>query len=268
MRTPTLMLVAALAASAAVRDFDVVVYGGTAGGVIAAVAATREGMKTALLEPGAHLGGMVSGGLGWTDYGKKEVIGGYALEFYYRVGRHYQMPLYGQDVAWLPEPHVAEEIFRAMVREAGVALFERERLMEKNGVHKQGARVTAIATEAGDQFTAKIFIDSTYEGDLMAQAGVSYTFGREAAGAVRRVAGGRARANAVPSVSGEYLRAMTRRASCCRRFRRARRRRRDRPTKPCKPTTTACASPTRRRTAWPSPGRRDTMRGATSFWRG
>lgn len=181
MRTPTLMLVAALAASAAVRDFDVVVYGGTAGGVIAAVAATREGMKTALVEPGVHLGGMVSGGLGWTDYGKKEVIGGCALEFYYRVGRHYQMPLYGQDVAWLPEPHVAEEIFRRMVREAGVALFERERLVEKNGVHKQGARVTAIATEAGDQFTARVFIDSTYDGDLMVQAGVSYTFGREAA---------------------------------------------------------------------------------------
>jgi len=181
MRTPTLMLVAALAASAAVRDFDVVVYGGTAGGVIAAVAATREGMKTALVEPGVHLGGMVSGGLGWTDYGKKEVIGGCALEFYYRVGRHYQMPLYGQDVAWLPEPHVAEEVFRGMVREAGVALFEHERLVEKDGVRKQGARVTAIATEAGDQFTARVFIDSTYEGDLMVQAGVSYTFGREAA---------------------------------------------------------------------------------------
>ncbi len=181
MRTPTLMLLAALAASAAVRDFDVVVYGGTAGGVIAAVAATREGMKTALVEPGVHLGGMVSGGLGWTDYGKKEVIGGCALEFYYRVGRHYQMPLYGQDVAWLPEPHVAEEIFRGMVREAGVALFEHERVVEKNGVRKQGARVTAIATEAGDQFTARVFIDSTYEGDLMVQAGVSYTFGREAA---------------------------------------------------------------------------------------
>jgi hypothetical protein len=175
------MLLAALAASAAVRDFDVVVYGGTAGGVIAAVAATREGMKTALVEPGVHLGGMVSGGLGWTDYGKKEVIGGCALEFYYRVGRHYQMPLYGQDVAWLPEPHVAEEIFRGMVREAGVALFEHERVVEKNGVRKQGARVTAIATEAGDQFTARVFIDSTYEGDLMVQAGVSYTFGREAA---------------------------------------------------------------------------------------
>jgi hypothetical protein len=180
VRSPALLLIAALAASAAVRDFDVVVYGGTAGGVIAAVASAREGMKTALVEPGAHLGGMVSGGLGWTDYGKKEVIGGYALEFYYRAGRYYQMPLYGQEVAWLAEPHVAEAIFRAMVTEAGVSLFEHQRLLEKGGVRKEGARVAAISTESGDRFTAKVFIDSSYEGDLMAQAGVSYVYGREA----------------------------------------------------------------------------------------
>jgi hypothetical protein len=181
LRTPALLLMAALAAPAAVRDFDVVVYGGTAGGVIAAIAAAREGLKTALLEPGGHLGGMVSGGLGWTDYGRKEVIGGYALEFYYRVGRHYQMPLYGQDLAWVHEPHVAEDIFRSMAQEAGVALFEHQRLREIDGVRKEGARVAGIATDSGDQFTAKIFIDSSYEGDLMAQAGVTYTFGREGA---------------------------------------------------------------------------------------
>jgi hypothetical protein len=181
LRTPALWLMAAASALGAVRDFDVVVYGGTAGGAVAAVAAAREGLKTALLEPGGHLGGMVSGGLGWTDYGKKEVIGGYALEFYYRVGRHYQMPLYGQDLAWVHEPHVAEDIFRSMVQEAGVALFEHQRLREKDGVRKEGARVTGIATESGDRFTAKVFIDSSYEGDLMAQAGVTYTFGRESA---------------------------------------------------------------------------------------
>src|SRR5712691_13362293 len=83
--------------------FDVVVYGGTAGGVIAAVSAAREGLKVALLEPGKHLGGMVSGGLSWTDFGKKEVIGGYALEFYRRAGRHYQMSQYGQEIAWMHE---------------------------------------------------------------------------------------------------------------------------------------------------------------------
>ncbi len=173
------MLAVACAASAATRNFDVVVYGGTAGGVMAAVSAARQGLTTALIEPTAHLGGMVSGGLGWTDYGKKEVIGGYALEFYWRVGMHYQMARYGNDVSWLHEPHVAETIFREMLRAAGVTIFERQRLREKNGVRKGGATVAAITTEDGSEFTASVFIDSGYEGDLMAQSGVSYTFGRE-----------------------------------------------------------------------------------------
>src|SRR5690242_21488614 len=90
--------------------FDVVVYGGTAGGVITAVTAAREGLSVALLEPGTHLGGMVSGGLGWTDYGKKEVIGGYSLEFFQRVGAKY-----GRDVEWHFEPHVAEAVFNDVV---------------------------------------------------------------------------------------------------------------------------------------------------------
>ncbi|SPE28295.1 putative secreted protein, xanthan lyase related [Candidatus Sulfopaludibacter sp. SbA3] len=163
----------------ATHTFDVVVYGGTAGGVIAAVSAAREGLNTALLEPGSHLGGMVSGGLGWTDYGKKEVIGGYALEFYLRVGRYYQLPRYGQEIGWIHEPHGAEEIFRQMVREAGVQLFERTRMREKNSLRKTETKVAEIYVENGDAFAAKVFIDSTYEGDLMARAFVSYTFGRE-----------------------------------------------------------------------------------------
>src|ERR1700720_2529059 len=78
------------------EKFDVVVYGGTAGGVIAAVSAAREGLKVALLEPGKHLGGMVSGGLSWTDFGRKEIIGGYALEFYWRAGKPYAMYAFDQ----------------------------------------------------------------------------------------------------------------------------------------------------------------------------
>src|SRR3982751_2875295 len=113
------------AACAATRKCDVVVYGGTAGGVIAAVSAARQGLKTALVEPTGHLGGMVSGGLSWTDYGKKEVVGGFALEFYWRAGVHYQMSRYGNDVSWLHEPHVAETIFREMLAAAGVSIFER-----------------------------------------------------------------------------------------------------------------------------------------------
>jgi hypothetical protein len=161
------------------EKFDVAVYGGTAGGVIAAVSAAREGLKVALLEPGKHLGGLVSGGLSWTDFGKKEVIGGYALEFYWRAGRHYQMSRYGQELAWMHEPHVAEEIFRAMLQEAGVTVLMGHRLREKNGVSKIGDSITGIATDNGASFTADVFIDSSYEGDLMALAGVSFTWGRE-----------------------------------------------------------------------------------------
>src|SRR5438067_7728154 len=108
---------------AAAQKFDVVVYGGTAGGVIAAVSAAREGLNVALLEPGRHLGGMVSGGLSWTDVGKRDVIGGYALEFYWRAGRHYEMSRYGQEIAWKHEPHAAEDIFREMLRDGKVTVL-------------------------------------------------------------------------------------------------------------------------------------------------
>jgi len=161
------------------ETFDVVVYGGTAGGVVASVSAAREGLKVALLEPTQHLGGMVSGGLSWTDFGRKEVIGGYALEFYWRAGRHYRMSRYGQEIAWMHEPHVAEEIFRQMLAEARVTVLLGHRLREKNGVKMEGATVREIAMEDGSSFAARIFIDSSYEGDLMAQSGVSYTWGRE-----------------------------------------------------------------------------------------
>ena len=175
---------------AASQNFDVVIYGGTAGGVIAAVSAAREGLKTALLEPTNHLGGMVSGGLGFTDYGRKEVIGGYALEFYFRVGKHYQMNRFGNDVSWLHEPHVAEEIFRQMLREAGVTVLEQHRLREKTGVRKEGPHIREITMQNGAGFSAKVFMDCTYEGDLMAQAGVSYTWGRESSAEYGETLGG------------------------------------------------------------------------------
>jgi len=161
--------------SGAPQTFDLVVYGGTAGGVITAVSAAREGLTVALLEPGRHLGGMVSGGLGWTDYGKKEVIGGYSLEFFQRVGAKY-----GRDIEWHFEPHVAEAVFNELVKEAGVRVFLQHRLREKNGVKKTGARINQLVTENGETFQARLFADASYEGDLMAQSGVSYTWGREA----------------------------------------------------------------------------------------
>jgi flavin-dependent dehydrogenase len=157
---------------AAPQKFDVVVYGGTAGGVIASVAAAREGLSVGLLEPGSHLGGMVSGGLGFTDVGKREVIGGYALEFYVRVGREYQLFRYGHDIGWLHEPHVAEQIFREMLAESHVAVLEGRRLRERSGVARDGTLIQSITTEKGETFQARVFIDASYEGDLMAQSGV------------------------------------------------------------------------------------------------
>jgi hypothetical protein len=154
--------------------FDVVVYGGTAGAVITAVAAAREGLKVALVSPDRHLGGMVSGGLGWTDYGRKEVIGGYSLEFFERVGRKY-----GRDIEWHFEPHVAEAVFNDLVKEAGVTVFPDQRLRERAGVSKTGTRLTQIVMENGAAYRAAIFADASYEGDLMAQAGGSSTWGRE-----------------------------------------------------------------------------------------
>lgn len=155
--------------------FDVVIYGGTAGGVISAVTAARQGLRVALLEPGIHLGGMVTGGLSATDHGEKEVVGGCSLEFYKRLGRHYN-----QAIEWYPEPHVAEVVLREMIQEAGaVPVFYQHRLDETGGVKKAGTRLLEIRTENGRVFQPAIFIDASYEGDLMAQAGVSYTWGRE-----------------------------------------------------------------------------------------
>jgi FAD-dependent oxidoreductase family protein len=156
------------------QTFDLVVYGGTAGGVMTAVAAAREGLTVALLEPGRHLGGMVSGGLGWTDYGRKEVIGGYSLEFFQRVGAKY-----GRDIEWHFEAHVAEAVFNELVKEGGVRVFLQHRLREKNGVTKKGTLVTELSTENGASFRGRLFADASYEGDLMAQSGVTYTWGRE-----------------------------------------------------------------------------------------
>ena len=153
--------------------FDVVVYGGTAGGVITAVAAAREGLTVALLEPGRHLGGMVSGGLGWTDYGRKEVIGGYSLEFFERVGRKY-----GRDIEWHFEPHVAEAVFDELVKEAGVSVFlDRPPAREERRAQVGHARHRNRDGERRGVSAQTVFADATYEGDLMAQAGVSYTWG-------------------------------------------------------------------------------------------
>ena len=178
MRSFTLLflfLFFSLLATAQPRKFDVVVYGGTAGGVMTAVAAAREGLTVALLEPTNHLGGMVTGGLSRTDFGKKEVIGAMALEFYQRAGKKY-----GRDIEWMPEPRVAEAILNEMIAEAKtITVLLNHRLKEKSGVKKQGTRITEITMENGARFVGAIFADATYEGDLLAQAKVEFTWGRE-----------------------------------------------------------------------------------------
>jgi hypothetical protein len=173
IRVVILWFVAALSVCAAeVVESDVTVYGGTAGGVAAAVQAARAGKKVVLLEFGLHLGGMTSGGLGQTDIGNKAAIGGISREFYQRLGRHY-----GKEEAWTFEPHVAEDILFQMINEAGVTLYLSQRLAQ---VMKDGARIREIRMESGRVFRAKIFIDASYEGDLLARAGVECTVGREA----------------------------------------------------------------------------------------
>src|SRR5512132_38683 len=144
MRVALVVVALILAGRQAPATYDLVVYGGTAGGVITAVSAAREGLSVALLEPGRHLGGMVSGGLGWTDYGRKEVIGGYSLEFFERVGKKYDRP-----IEWHFEPHVAEAVFNDLVKEAGITPVLGQRLREKQGVRKSGARLTEIVMENG-----------------------------------------------------------------------------------------------------------------------
>ena len=179
---PSILCASAIVVTAtafAQQSYDLAVYGGTAGGVATAVAAARQGLKVVLVNPGAHIGGMVSGGLSGTDVGKREVIGGMALEFYWRAGKKYELDRHLQDIAWMPEPKVAEAIFREMLAELGVTLIENQRLKEKGGVLKDGARIVEFIVENGTSYRARVFADASYEGDLMAQAKVSYATGRE-----------------------------------------------------------------------------------------
>src|ERR1700677_490949 len=120
MRIPCILVAISLSslAARAQSQYDLLVYGGTAGGVITAVSGAREGLKVVLLEPGRHLGGMATGGLSRTDFGHKEVIGGYPLEFYWRVGLKYEVNRFADEVAWFYEPHVGEEVLAEMLREA------------------------------------------------------------------------------------------------------------------------------------------------------
>ena len=154
---------------------DVVVYGATAGGATAAVAAARQGAKVVLIEPGRHVGGMLSGGLGHSDVvGQQNLIGGLCLEVYQRIAKHYGES--DPKKAFDFEPHVAEQVLDELLREAGVRVVFGQRV---ESVTKRGARIVALKTDTGASYVARVFLDASYEGDLMAKARVRYTVGRE-----------------------------------------------------------------------------------------
>ncbi len=185
----------------AIHEYDIAIYGGTSAGVIAAVQAKRMGKSVAIVCPDTHLGGLSSGGLGWTDSGSKEVIGGLAREFYNRIYLRYDQPeawrwqqqseygnkgqgtpaIDGKDrTMWIFEPHVAEQVFEDLIAEYNIPVFRDEWLDRESGVETSEARIKSITTLSGSSYSAKMFIDASYEGDLMASAGISYHIGREA----------------------------------------------------------------------------------------
>lgn len=169
--TVVLVVLPFVPAFAATHEHDVVIYGATAAGAIAAIAAADEGLDVALVEPRIYVGGMVSGGLGRTDHGNLHVIGGMSLAFFERLGKHY-----GDNISWFFEPHVAEAAFRAWLKEAGVTLYFEERV---DTVQKSNGRISSITMLSGDVFKGRLFMDASYEGDILPRAGISYTWGRE-----------------------------------------------------------------------------------------
>ena len=179
---------------------DVVVYGGTSAAIAAAVQVHRMGRTVVVVSPDRHLGGLSSGGLGFSDTGDKSVIGGIAREFYQRVWTHYQRDEAwvwqrreeyggrGQGTAavdgaartqWIFEPHVAEAVFEELVRECELDVRRDEWLDRERGVELVEGALRSITTLSGQTYRARVFIDATYEGDLLGAAGVSFTVGRE-----------------------------------------------------------------------------------------
>lgn len=183
------------------QDADVIIYGGTSAAITAAVQLVRMDRTVFILCPEKHIGGLSASGLGFTDLGNKAVIGGIAKEFYHQVYLHYQndkawnwqaREKYGNQgqgttaiddinkTMWTFEPHVAENIFEAMVAENKIKILRDNWLDRENGVEMMDGKIKSITMLDGKTYTAKIFIDATYEGDLMAAAGVSFHVGREA----------------------------------------------------------------------------------------
>ena len=181
---------------------DIVIYGGTSAAIAAAVQAKRMGASVIVVSPDKHLGGLSAGGLGWTDSGRKETIGGISRDFYHRIYQHYdkaeswkwqKREEYGNKgqgtpaidganrTTWVFEPHAAENVFEGWVKEFGITVVRDAWLDRENGVMIEDGKIKSIKTLDGKTYSGKTFIDTTYEGDLMAAAKVPYIVGREAA---------------------------------------------------------------------------------------
>jgi hypothetical protein len=187
---------ASLASSGQAAAFKagIVVYGGTSAGVAAAVQSSQMGKSVLIVGPDKHLGGLSSGGLGFTDTGDRSVIGGLAREFNHRIWRRYDRPEAwrwqdrseyrnkgqgtpavdgAQRTMWIFEPHVAEQVFEDLVREDRITVYRDEWLDRALGIKKNGRRIESITTESGNVYIGKMFIDATNEGDLLAAGGAS-----------------------------------------------------------------------------------------------
>jgi hypothetical protein len=180
----------------AAKTADLVVYGCTSAGVTAAVAASDLGKTVTLLCTNDYVGGMTTNGLGWSDTGNHRAIGGMALQFYREIKRWYDQPgawtasvrpsdatenFVNDGAQWIFEPHVAERIYDGWLQRKGITVVRNHRLdRSAGGVTKRGARIVEIRSEDGGRYPGKMFIDATYEGDLMAAAGVTFAVGREA----------------------------------------------------------------------------------------
>lgn len=203
LRTPACLLLVLLVhvsafAKSEPESFDIVIYGGTSAGLVAGFQAVKSGRSVVVIEPTNRVGGLTTGGLGQTDIGNKQVIGGMSREFYQRVAKFYaddanwkwqakskyrgggqSVTNAGESTMWTFEPSAALAIYQAWIRETGLNVQYNQRLDRESGVEMKDGQIVSITMEGGQVYRAKVFIDATYEGDLMAAANVSYFVGRE-----------------------------------------------------------------------------------------
>ena len=180
------------------KKYDIVIYGGTSAGVSAAIQSSRMGKSVVLIEPTNRIGGLTTGGLGQTDIGNKQAIGGISREFYENIKKYYDDPENwkwekrsdykdggqtrteeGEATMWTFEPSAALAVYKSMMDKEKIKMVYNERLNRETGVKKVAGKIESITMESGKIFKGKVFLDATYEGDLMASAGVSYAVGRE-----------------------------------------------------------------------------------------